>query len=393
MRTSDFDVAVVGGGPAGCHAARRLAERGFTVLLAEALEHPRWKPCAGGVTAKALPYFSPALRRLVERFIYGAHISFGPHLELHVRSARPVGGMVHRESFDQKHFEEVAALEGVSAMAPCRALELGREDGNWRLTTTRGTFEARGLVGADGVKSVVRRVLDGRGSSGDCRRSVAFEGEVRFERPRLTQDAVFDFHDFPRGYGWVFPKADHYSIGGYVMRAKAPELRDDYQSFRRDSPWLRDTLEVRTKGYAVPFGGRRTMAHGPSLLLVGDAAEVTDPFTGEGIYYAFRTAELAAGAMSAHLREGAPLDGYSRQVDSEIQRDLRWAARVGALLYRAPRIGFSLLAKNPRACLWWVQLLRGERNYRQLTRSLVLASPLLLARLLLARRRAEVAVP
>lgn len=392
MCVTDFDAAIVGGGPAGCHAARRLAERGFTVLLAEALEHPRWKPCAGGVTVKAFPYFTPTLKALVERWIYGAHISFGPDHELHVRSARAVGGMVHRESFDQKHFEEVATLEGVTAIAGCRALELGREEGRWRLTTSRGTFKARGLVGADGVKSIVQHVLDDE-HDGETRRSVAFEGEVRLARPLLTQDAVFDFRDFSRGYGWVFPKADHYSIGGYIMQPKAPKLRDDYQIFRSESPWLREATEIRTKGYGVPFGGFRTKLQGPSVLLVGDAAEVTDPFTGEGIYYAFRTAELGAEAMSAHLREGAPLNGYSRQVEREIQHDLRWAARLGALLYRAPKTAFSLLTKNPLACRWWVELLRGERSYRQMTRSLALSSPLLLARLLLAKPRVEVIVP
>jgi len=392
MSDPNFDIAVVGGGPAGCHAARRLAERGFSVLLAEALEHPRWKPCAGGVTAKALPYLSPTLGGLVERWMYGAHITFGPDLALHVKSARRVGGMVHRESFDQRHFEEVAELPRVTALTRCRVREVERADRGWRLTTTRGAFTARGVVGADGVKSVVRRVLDGDLGEATRRHSVAFEGEVRFERPLLAEDAVFDFRGFATGYGWVFPKEDHYSIGGYVMRPKAPALRDDYVQFRRESPWLRDTIEIRTKGYGVPFGGHRGKAHGPGLLLAGDAAEVADPFTGEGIYYAFRSAELAAEAMSAHLRNGLPLDGYSHQVEREIQQDLRWAGRLGALLYKAPRTAFSLLAKNPVACRWWVELLRGERSYRQMTRALVLASPVLLARLLLTTRRAEVTV-
>jgi geranylgeranyl reductase family protein len=358
-----FDAAVVGGGPAGCHAARRLAGEGLRVLLLEGQRFPRWKPCAGGLTAKIEPYLAPELRALCEREIDGSHVSFGDDRDVHVRPGRRVGWMVHRERFDQVHFAAVAALPGVEAVEGCRVREVREEADGVAVETSRGVLRARAAVGADGVAGVTARTVRPRLGR---RLGVAYEGELAVERQELTHDAVFDLASFRGGYGWIFPKAEQYSIGGYVYGRKAPGLRDDYDRFRAGSRWLTETRELRTRGHGVPAGGTRDRLDSRSIVLAGDAADTVDPLTGEGIYYAFRTAHLAAEAITAHLREGSALDAYTARVQREIHADFRWARRIAGVVYRFPRTAYAAFFRNALVCRWTTEILTGQRTYRAL---------------------------
>ena len=358
-----FDVAVVGGGPAGCHATRRLAGEGWRVLLLEGQRFPRWKPCAGGLTAKIEPYLAPELTALFEREIEGSHVTFGDDRDVHVRPGRRVGWMVHRERFDQVHFEAVAALPGVEALDGCRVREVRQEGDGVLVETARGAFRARAAVGADGVTGVTVRTVRPR-----MHRllGVAYEGELAVEDPGLTRDALFDLASFPGGYGWIFPKAGQYSIGGYVYGRKAPGLRDDYDRFRAGCRRLAGTRDLRTRGHGIPAGGTRDRLNTRSIVLAGDAADTVDPLTGEGIYFAFRTGHLAAAAVTAHLREGRPLDAYTAEVQREIHADFRWGRRIARVVYRFPRAAYTAFFRNALICRWTVEILTGQRTYRRL---------------------------
>ncbi len=382
-----YDAVVVGGGPAGCHATRGLAGRGLSVLLLEGSRFPRWKPCAGGITRKTGPYLAPELRALFEREIDGSHLTFGEGHDFHVRMAEPIGWMVHRERFDEVHFRSVAALPGVDAREGCRVTALREGPDGVEVESSGGRFRARAAVGADGVAGVTARLVRPRATR---RLGVAYEGELRFERPELTRDALFDFSYFPRGYGWIFPKGDHYSIGGYVAGGKSPGLKELYGRFRRECGRLRGCTDLRTRGHGVPQGGCRDVLHSRRVVLAGDAADTVDPLTGEGIYYAFRTGHLAAGAVADLLAEGRPLAAYSRAVQREIHADLRWARRMARLVYRFPRLAYEVLLRNPLACRWTAELLAGRRTYRRVMAESLRCAPLLPFLLLRPRRREAV---
>lgn len=358
-----FDAIVVGAGPAGCRAALTLADGRRRVLLLDRERFPRWKPCAGGVTAKALPYVDPALRDRFERTMRGAVLTFGERHTTHVRGDEPLGWMVHREAFDRAHLELVRSRPGVLVLEGTRARAVEELPGEVRVLTDAGEHHASCLIGADGVNGVVSRHLSGH----DGRRyAVAYEGEAESPDPRLVDDVLFDFRRFAAGYGWVFPKRDHYSVGGYVCGAPRERISDDYDRFCEDLTLLEGCETYRRRGYRIPLGGGHRKLNTGRVMLAGDAAGLVDPLTGEGIYYALRSGQMAADAAAALLDRDASLDGYTRAVDVELRAELRRARRLAELLWGRSRLVGFLLVKNRIVCRWCVEILSGRRSYASL---------------------------
>jgi flavin-dependent dehydrogenase len=234
--------------------------------------------------------------------------------------------------------------------------------------TVRGrdsSWSASVVIGADGVNSVVSRMLPGHG---ERLVGLAYEGEATSTDPVLDQDVLFDFRKFPGGYGWIFPKRDHYSVGGYAEDGDARNVARLYDEFCAEMPQLTSCRTYRRRGYLIPHGGIPRKLNTGRLLLVGDAAGLVDPLTGEGIYYALRSGQLGAEAAEAFLSRSASLDGYSVRVREEIQEEFRIAHRMAKLLFRRQSAAFHLLLKNRTVCRWCVEILTGRKSYRQLRR-------------------------
>jgi geranylgeranyl reductase family protein len=366
--SSHYDAIVVGGGPAGCRAAWVLGRAGRRVALLERKRFPRWKPCAGGLTAKAEPYVLDELRAEFQRTMYGAILTFGERFVTHVTTDRPLGWMIHRESFDQAHLNLVRALPAVTVIegAPAHGVEEGSDEVLVR--AGEQLFAGRVVIGTDGVNSVVSRSLPGHE---ERRIGFAYEGEATCVEPALTREVLFDFRKFPDGYGWIFPKADHYSVGGYVYERGVRGVAKLYDEFCAESSHLADCPTYRRQGYRIPHGGSERTLNSRRLLLAGDAADLVDPLTGEGIYYALRSGQLAAEAAVAHLAGNESLDAYSRLVRHEIQDEFRTARKLARLLWRHHRLAFFLLMKNRAVCRWLTEILIGLKSYGSLRRDLL----------------------
>jgi flavin-dependent dehydrogenase len=197
---------------------------------------------------------------------------------------------------------------------------------------------------------------------------VAYEGEASFAKPLLESDVLFDYRKFPGGYGWIFPKRDHYSVGGYAEAGEVRGLTRLYDEFFAETPQLAACTTYRRRGYCIPRGGIPRKLNTGRLLLAGDAADLVDPLTGEGIYYALRSGQLAAEAADAFLERGDPLGAYSVRIREEIQEEFRIAGRMASILYGHRGAAFFLLLKNRTVCRWCVEILTGRKSYRQLRR-------------------------
>ena len=370
-RELDADVIVVGAGPAGCHAARRLGERGWRVLVLDKHRFPRWKPCAGGMSAKADGLVPASLESLVEGTVNDAVLTFG-HASVRISSLRPVGRVVCREPFDAAHLDLVRKTPGVRVAegVPVRRVEQAPDRA--RVIADGRSFSAPVVLGADGVESVVTRCLPG---ADERRFAVAWEEEVeaRGGEPAL----LFDFAGVPGGYGWVFPKRDHCSVGGYVVEGPASAIRQRVSALVAGWPELAAAPLRRRRGYRGPVGGtRRPLACG-RVLVAGDAADTVDPVTGEGIAFAFRSAEMAAEAVDAFLRRGEPLELYSHRLWREIHADLATARRIAGLLYRHPRAAHRLISGSRSLAATFVGLFRGDVSYRGLLARILVRAPVL----------------
>jgi geranylgeranyl reductase family protein len=355
----DYDILIVGAGPAGCAAAYDLARAGRRVLLLDKRSFPRLKACACGLTRKTLKSLRYSVEPVVERVCH--EIVLQHNNEVRVRTRNPICAMAVRERFDAFCLQQTLAAGAKGGNATLRKIEgisALRESGDGvelDIVTADGTETLRAavLVGADGANGQTRRLFNGADPAWYTR-GFALEACVPYaELPAAlpgggaAHDLVFDFSPLPGGYGWLFPKGDHINIG---VGAFAPDA-DDTQ--------LKQVTRAMLHDYAARKLGVATLAHGGlhitgqhlgmgghayvprgRVLLTGDAAGLCDPLTGEGIHSAIVSGQAAAAAVlhpeptvaSAYMKELRPL-----------QQTLAFSHRAARAFYREPERGFRAM--------------------------------------------------
>jgi geranylgeranyl reductase family protein len=324
-----FDVAVIGGGPAGSACAAFCAASGLRVVLIEREKFPREKVCGDCLN----PECWPILRRLeidqrVRSSPHGAldWVEFINVRDLHLRIDLPRGEnaeiAIKRSAFDSILLERAREL-GTEVREARTLTSIEKSDGAWKLTTGDATaaFRTRVLVGADGRNSTVARLL----------------GLL----PRVTKERVaLQAHiPLPRGFGnrvvlQLLP-------GGYSGQAPVNEtelnlcLVGKPKSIRALQGWAMqhfDLAPTQSWRTITPLTRSALPPARENVFFVGDAARVVEPFTGEGIFYALRSGELAAAAATEMIRGNA----------AEAVRD---HATQHAAIYRG-RLWINVLARS-----------------------------------------------
>ena len=337
-----YDVIVVGAGPAGSTCAHRLASAGASVLLLDRARFPRDKPCGGGVTGRAARLLPFSLAPVVEdtvtsvrmRLRYGSWFERG--------EGAPLVLMTQRLRLDAYLVEQAVDAgaelrDGVKVESACT------EEGGVEVTAGGGgeRLGAEAVVGADGVNGVCARSL---GLGGNQAVGVALEGNVPYDRlgEGYRGRAVLELGLVPGGYGWVFPKGDHANVGIGGWEREAPGLRDHLRALCAAHGVEADDLEG-VRGYRLPLRSpRSTLARGRAAV-IGDAAGLVDPVSGDGMFEAFLSGKLAAeAALDLLAGEAESLEPYGDRLTRQLGTHL-WASwGVKAALDRFPRTTFRL---------------------------------------------------
>jgi len=351
-----YDVIVVGAGPAGASAAYWLGEAGKQVLLLEKEKLPRYKPCGGGVPQAVLDRFPFGFSSVVERWIRQVRFRFRDGREFMASLPERAIAMVMRDHFDF-HILEHARAE-VRDQSALTSVE--QDESGVTVTTASGEdFRARYLIGADGANSRVSRLADLRQESWT---GGAIEAEVPVGDDLLKayrDTAVFVFGTPPKGYLWIFPKAEHLSVGIGALQERVPNM---HRILKREMGRLGIEIDgARQRGHPLPIHLRREPLRRHRVLLVGDAARLMDPLLGEGIRHAVDSGRLAAECILS-----GDLQGYSKRVHREIGRDLLWGQRWARLFYGYPRMSFELAVRNPRFVNEFLRLFAGTISYRRM---------------------------
>jgi geranylgeranyl reductase family protein len=367
------DVLVAGAGPAGSATALRLARGGARVVLAEKARLPRDKPCGGGVTGRALRQAPCAIDPVVEDVVRCFEIRLRYRARFERRSDAPVILMTQRRRLDA-FLAEQAAAAGADLRDGARVEDVAiGADG---VTASLGGRRIRAgvLVGADGANGTVARTA---GLAGGIVRGIALEANVPWgalDRRRYAGRAVIELAVARGGYGWVFAKESHANVGVGGWASEGPRLRSLLDLLAREHGIAGQELQ-EIRGHRLPMRRPGSRPQGGPVLLVGDAAGLVDPLSGDGIYEAFVSAKLAADAI---LR--GDLEGYASALAASLDRhaEASWAAK-------------RALDVHPAACFWAARapgvfgvvagLLRGEVRHPREARGLARPPLRLIARL------------
>ena len=391
----EADVIVVGAGPGGSTAARSLAESGASVLLLDRARFPRDKPCGGGVTIRCANLLPFSLEPVIEDVIHGARLRVREGAEVTRDSRLPLTYMTQRRRLDA-FLAERAVEAGVDFRDGQQVTEVERLSGGYRVRTKDGTHCARVVIGADGANGVVGSQL---GYEANEDGAVALEGNVRF--PGGVPDefrgrVVLHFGEMPGGYGWVFPKGDHVNVGVGGWRAEAgPLLRPALHRLCRRYGMDPGTLE-QLRGHHLPMQRRGARLTRKGSALVGDAAGLVDPLSGEGIYAALVSGMAVAPAVRDYL-DGrvAGLDGYEATLERELLPEVETSAQLMDIFHARPEPFVWMLQHVGPFWRGACRLLRGDSTYVDLSyfagsRSHGLLSPAAaMGRLLVPRRRPD----
>lgn len=332
-----YDVIIVGAGPAGTAAAYDLAAARKRVLLIDRRRFPRTKPCAGGVTIKALRRLrysiSPVVRQLCTELVLGKRLEATSRF----RGPRPMCAMTVRAELDhyclQRTIERGAEFQVVPHV---EAIEEATDQVTVR--TAVGAFHADFLVGADGANSVVARLVPELDS---VSRGFAIEAQVM---GRDLPPMEFDFGVAEFGYGWLFPKRDHINIGLYTNAPGVRLGRADLLSYATHKLGTIELHEV--VGHHIGLRGWEGRIATARVALAGDAAGLVDPLLGEGIHNAVASGQAAASAIIAAHAQRRPLAEVYAGPLRPILDDLRTSYRAASRFYGNLELGYRALTSR-----------------------------------------------
>ena len=364
-----FDVAVVGAGPAGATAAHALASRGMNVVIIEKAKLPRYKTCGGGLLPKTLELLDSNLSSVIEHESFSAQFRLSERLRFRVSRTQPIITMTMREKLDQLLVER-AVHAGAKLRSPCNVLDLTIEENTVAIKTNLETIRAQFVIAADGANSTVAK----KTGWPDHKNNVpALEYEVFVKDEdfaRLSNESRFDFDVVPRGYAWVFPKQKHLSIGVLTTRSTGVNLRQCLENYLRLLGISRP-ISIERHGFVIPLQPRSSTLAANRIILTGDAAGLADPITAEGISAAIQSARFAADAIvRGQLQNDRVCSIYNHAIRSQIFPQLKWARRLAVLMYDLPRLrNFLFRLHGQRLTEVMTELIRGQTTYTSLMRN------------------------
>ena len=356
-----YDALIVGAGPAGSHLAYLLAAQGLQVAIIDRESFPREKVCGGGLSKKSIALLGFDLGSVLIQSIDGAILTYRNRNTLIKELAEPAAGTVMRSAFDKLLLERACA-HGAHFLAETAFIDASEATDSLSVRTSGPVLRCRLLFAADGAASTVRTRIFGK----DVVAYVpALEALVRpgdDALARIGHRAVFDFGAMPRGYGWIFPKHDHFNVGVYSPFG-GTALRHHLDRFIAEYACLQCPAGIEYRGYIIPLHNRRNLFQRGRVWLLGDAAGLSEALFGEGIYFALKSATLAASAIEKDgLR--ADSDRYAQLLRRELLPELRAAQWMARLIYRFPQLTFSHLVLNQRINDHFAGLISGEMSYR-----------------------------
>ena len=344
---NNFDIIVVGGGPAGLTSAYQLNKYGFNVLLVDKNTFPRPKLCAGLLTKKTRKLvndvFSVTTSDLKEKevvdFCSDYYQIFFKDKLIYESEMEDAFYYVHRRVYDNFLFNLVKNT-GVKIKEGTEVRDIDLFDSKV-ITKNGNEFKADYIIGADGANSVIRKKIIAKRDDikfEDFKKNMAVSLEAIVPRSELKLDfdhPILYYGILNWGYGWIFPRKDSLVIGIAGLKKDNKNFKDIFKEYL-------DLIGIKNKdinytGWQLPYGNFLKEPFYNNTLLVGDAAGLVEPLTGEGIYYAHHSGLLAAKAINkAENYNRNLISTYKKSLDEEILLRLDRFKKLSKFFYGQP---------------------------------------------------------
>jgi geranylgeranyl reductase family protein len=360
-----YDVAVVGAGPAGGAAALALAQAGARVLLLEKCPLPRYKTCGGGLLYRAYRMLPSSVMSVVERPFTSVQLNFpSDGFTFIVQRAEPLILMTMRADLDN-WLARQARDAGADLRDQHTVQGLRHHSDFLELQTSQGNLAAKFVIAADGAHSPVARAC---GWPKLPAVGPALEYEIVPQDDQVaafSQVARFDFDLPDGGYGWVFPKRSHLSVGLFATRPTRLPMAEALLRYLRHLG-LREPKFMARHGWIIPLAPRPGGFARGRVLLSGDAAGLADPVMAEGLSHAIHSGRLCAEAI---LDGGPDPAAVARRYQELLHRHLLPELKAGrflaSCLYHHPRFRQWVFRRSgTRLAEFMGDVVMGRKTYR-----------------------------
>lgn len=374
-----FDVAVVGGGPAGSSTAYHAAKLGLKTILFEKEPYPRDKPCGGALGARCVPLLGENAKNTINSEVRELRL-FAPSFK-HFTFNQGQGFLVRRAEFDAAMSKD-AASAGAEVMDDCRVKSVKENSGKlYHIHSQKGDYSAKYVVLATGFgrKGLVHSPIV-RKKYEDDYLAMTVVSETPIDNKLLEKHGfphrvlgIF-FGAVPNGYGWCFVKDGYVNIGigatAILLKGKRP--KEVYQRFvnkLKDNGMLPRDLELaKETAYPLPFKRTARTTVSGNALMVGDLAGFVSPVTGEGFYYSIKGGQLAAQAIHDNSSNGSPLSSYQDMWLKDFGNDCnKYGYFLQKNMYKSMgrmELAVTLGRKDDKMASHIYKLIYGISNYR-----------------------------
>jgi geranylgeranyl reductase family protein len=363
------DVLVVGAGPAGSILAYYLAKAGMNVVLLDKVKFPRGKTCGGGInvgTQKLIPF---DLSPVIEGTITG--ISFTRKFEdpFTRRYPGPLLFMVRRESFDD-FLVRKAEEAGVRFFDQNPFLSANQKGGAIDIETPLGTCSTSFVAGADGAQSSVAKKM-GFVHSPTFMLAIHSEAPTSL-MPDWEPDVIhIDWGSVKRCYAYMFPRKSSLAMGAGGANTMVSKIKNYHRAFLATRWKKEEALPFGAAGFLIPLRKNRSPIHAGRCLLIGDAAGLADPFTGEGIFSAVKSAQIASSVLPEALKNRwDSLEPYQGAIDRDLMPQLECSRLFREFFNLRPSYYHQKIASQDR---WWnamAKIMRGEKTFLEMKKKL-----------------------
>jgi geranylgeranyl reductase family protein len=353
--SGEWDVVVVGAGPAGSTAARSAAAAGARTLIIDRATFPRYKTCGGGLIGASLSLLPPAATATIEQRVSEVVFTLRGSHPVRVTRDAPFLAMTRRETFDAALLAEAQAA-GAVFVGGATLREVVAEDATIRLVTTAGDATARCVVGADGVGGRVGRYVGVVPERVD----LGLEDEVVASG---ASGVRLDWGPGAGTYAWTFPKAAIDTIGVIEAKGHAERTRAYLADWRAQQSEP-DAALVHSSGHLTHWRRADSPLRRGPVLVAGDAAGLLEPWTREGISFALRSGALAGRAAAAFIASGdeRALDSYAAGVEETLVPTMKVGALLLVVFEKHPRLVHSAFRHSRAARRFFVDFCAGRRS-------------------------------